>query len=83
VKYVRVVADWSVVYRSDYWSEWRRIRCSTLVVRGEQGNFDAAHAAELASALGAGQFATIPHAGHDVHLNAPTQLADQMRHFLS
>jgi pimeloyl-ACP methyl ester carboxylesterase len=68
--------------KRDYWAEWRRVQCSTLLVRGERGNFDAQHYDELARQLPHGHWATISDAGHDVHLDAPEELADQVRAFL-
>jgi pimeloyl-ACP methyl ester carboxylesterase len=67
----------------DYWSEWRCIRCPTLLVRGERGNIPAGHYEELVAALSRGQSVTIAGAGHDVHLDAPGQLADVVRQFLN
>lgn len=67
---------------NDYWSEWRRIRCPTLIVRGQQGNFEANHIAELAHELPHAQDVTIPDARHDVHLDAPDRLAQEIRRFL-
>ncbi len=66
-----------------YWSEWRQIRCPTLIVRGERGNLPADHAIDLAQALPRGESVSIANAGHDVHLDAPKQLADELRRFLS
>ena len=66
----------------DYWGEWRKIRCLTLVTRGERGNFDKNHVAGLAHALQKGQSLTLPKARHDVHLDAPKQLAHEVRRFL-
>ena len=44
----------------DYWTEWRSIRCPTLVVRAERGYLDERHLAELAHALPHGLSLTIP-----------------------
>jgi pimeloyl-ACP methyl ester carboxylesterase len=66
----------------DYWNEWRAIECPTLIVRGERGYFDERHCAELAESLRAGRAVTIPAAGHDVHLDAPEELATEIRRFL-
>lgn len=67
----------------DYWSEWRRIECPTLIVRGERGNLEERHCAELADALPRGRALTIPAAGHDVHLDAPDSLAAELRRFVT
>ena len=67
----------------DYWKEWRRIRCPTLIVRGELGHFDAEHVARLAHEPPDGQAITIPQAHHDVHLEAPERLTREIRRFLA
>ena len=54
-----------------YWSQWRSIRCPTLVVLGEHGIYPAGHGEELLSQLPEAVVVTIPGAGHDVHLDAP------------
>lgn len=66
-----------------YWSEWGQIRCPTLIVCGERGNLPADHAIDLAQALPRGESVSIANAGQDVHLDAPKQLADELRRFLS
>lgn len=63
-----------------YWAEWRRIRCPTLIVRGERGNLDAEHLVKLEQALPNGKSTTIPGAGHDVHLDRPVELAAEILH---
>lgn len=68
--------------KRDYWTEWRRIQCSTLLLRGERGNFDAEHYDELSRALPDGHWETISDAGHDAHLDAPGRLGEQLRAFL-
>ncbi len=67
----------------DYWTEWRQINCPTLIVRGEQGNLPAEHASQLAHALPNGRVAEIPHARHDVHLEAPTKWIRELDAFLA
>jgi pimeloyl-ACP methyl ester carboxylesterase len=67
----------------DYWREWRSIRCPTLLVRGERGNFEDDHFAELARLLPAASCVTIRGAGHDVHLDAPRELAEEVGAWLA
>ena len=62
-----------------YWSQWRAIRCPTLVLVGEHGIFPAGHGDELAAELPAGSAATIPGAGHDLHLDAPAAWVAALR----
>ncbi len=66
----------------DYWAEWNMVRCPTLIVRGERGNFTVEHFERLARALTAGETATIPHAGHDLHLENPGTWLLTLRQFL-
>lgn len=66
----------------DYWTEWRQLRCPTLIVRGEHGNFPDEHMQKLARLLPDGAVVTIRDAGHDVHLEAVTALVRQLRRFL-
>ena len=53
------------------WDEWERIACPALIVRGEDGDLDEATAARMAALLADAAVATIPGAGHEVHLEAP------------
>jgi pimeloyl-ACP methyl ester carboxylesterase len=76
---VECIAD---VAARDYWSEWREIHCPVLIVRGERGYFDEEHVRDLAGLLPRGAAVTIRGAGHDVHLDAPERLADELRRFV-
>lgn len=66
----------------DYWAQWRRILSPTLIVRGEHSNLSAEHVEQLATALAAAQTATIPDAGHDLHLQNPREWMRTLRQFL-
>lgn len=77
-----MVACISELAARHYWSDWRRIRCPTLVVRGERGYFAERHVDALVAVLASGRSLTIPGAGHDVHLDAPVELAQAIRGFL-
>jgi pimeloyl-ACP methyl ester carboxylesterase len=66
----------------DYWRQWRRIRCPTLLVRGERGNFSPDHVRRLADALPEARTATILDAGHDAHLDSPGDWVSVLEQFL-
>jgi pimeloyl-ACP methyl ester carboxylesterase len=67
----------------DYRSSWEAIRCPTLIIRGEHGNFSAEHVEELARALAHGETATIPNAGHDAHVENPGEWLLTLQQFLA
>jgi pimeloyl-ACP methyl ester carboxylesterase len=54
-----------------YWREWGTVQCPTLVILGEHGMFPAGHGEDIISRSPEAKLVTIPHAGHDVHLDAP------------
>jgi pimeloyl-ACP methyl ester carboxylesterase len=64
------------------WDEWQRIACPTLVVRGENGDLDEATAAKMAARLPSAELATIPGAGHELHLEAPRGWRSTLDRFL-
>jgi pimeloyl-ACP methyl ester carboxylesterase len=55
----------------DRWAIWARIRCPTLVVRGEHGDVSRDEAQRMVDALGDARLEEIPQAGHNVHLDQP------------
>lgn len=59
------------VTQRDYWTEWERITCPTLVVRGEHGIVADDLAARMTAAGPKTDLVTIADAGHDVHLDQP------------
>ena len=67
--------------QSDWWDDWRAIRCPVLVVRGEDGNLDAATAAQMAATNPNAEVVVIERAGHDVHLDRPDGLAGVIERF--
>jgi pimeloyl-ACP methyl ester carboxylesterase len=67
----------------DYWDEWTRIRCPTLIVRGEHGHLPAEIAARMATTIQNAKVVEIPEAGHDVHLDKPDELADLLATYMS
>jgi pimeloyl-ACP methyl ester carboxylesterase len=66
-----------------YWNEWRGLRCPTLIVRGQHGNFPAEHMQDLARLLPSATAVTIQDASHDVHLEAAAAFADELKRFLA
>ena len=66
----------------DYWDEWDRLRCPTLVVRGERGHLPAEIAARMATTIENGKAVEVTEAGHDVHLDRPAELAEVLAAFL-
>ena len=64
------------------WDDWRHIQAPTLIVRGERGDLPEVEAAEMAHALPAAEFVTLP-GGHDVHLDAPKAWRGAVEGFLA
>ncbi|MET9554971.1 alpha/beta hydrolase [Streptomyces sp. NPDC006645] len=66
-----------------FWAEWDRVRCPTLVVRGGKGAMPASEATEMRVRRPAGtRVEAVPGAGHDVHLDAPSELCALIKEFL-
>jgi pimeloyl-ACP methyl ester carboxylesterase len=65
-----------------YWNEWERIDCPTLLVRGEHGELSVEEAARMEKAVGSVTLREIPGAGHDVHLDSPSEWRDGVARFL-
>lgn len=55
----------------DYWSEWRRVRCPTLVVGGANSFLSQDELHVMAECIPHGRYVQIPNAGHDLHLEQP------------
>ncbi len=70
------------VVRHDHWSEWDRIRCPALVVRGETGSLSVEDARAMEERLSQAQLVEIPGAGHDVHLDRPDEWRKGVSTFL-
>lgn len=64
------------------WDEWETVACPTLIVRGEQGDLDVATASRMAASLPGARLATIPGAGHEVHLESPRAWRAALEPFL-
>lgn len=63
----------------DHWTEWGRISCPTLIVRGESGSLTAEDAESMRSRMPRATVVEVRAAGHDVHLDRP----DDWRQVLS
>lgn len=66
-----------------YWREWASIRCPALVVRAGNGTLCAADAQAMVDRLPHARLVEIAGAGHDVHLDRPTEWRDALGDFLS
>jgi esterase len=65
------------------WTELWRIRCPTLVVRGEESDvFLDEHAERFAQALPNGRWERVERAGHTIQGDNPRGLVDTLRRFL-
>jgi pimeloyl-ACP methyl ester carboxylesterase len=69
--------------RRDYWAEWERIQCPTLVVRGERGWLAPDTAEDMLRRVPSAQLAEIAGAGHDLHLDQPDQWRRVVTDFLA
>jgi pimeloyl-ACP methyl ester carboxylesterase len=67
----------------DYWDEWERIRCPTLVVRAANGFITASLAREMVSRLPHAALVEVADAGHDVHLDRPEEWRRAVLGFLA
>lgn len=67
----------------EYWQEWERIRCPTLVVRGGKGTLTAAAAQRMVESLPGARLVEISEAGHDVHLEQPAAWQQAVEEFLA
>lgn len=56
---------------ADYWAEWDRVVCPTLIVGGANSFVPQQDLQEMASRIPHGRYVQIPQAGHDLHLERP------------
>lgn len=61
------------VVTQNYWSNWKEIACPTLIVGGERSFISQNDLKYMARSIPKGQYACIPKAGHDLHLDAPVE----------
>jgi pimeloyl-ACP methyl ester carboxylesterase len=55
----------------DYWSEWERISCPTLIVGGEKSFLPQQQLQEMARRVPNGRYVQVAQVGHDLHLDRP------------
>jgi len=67
---------------NEHWQDWERIRCPTLIVRGEHGTLDPQIATEMLERLPHARLVEIAGAGHDVHLERPSEWRAALQAFL-
>jgi pimeloyl-ACP methyl ester carboxylesterase len=67
----------------DYWDDWERLCCPTLVVRAANGFITAELAGEMVSRLPRASLVEIADAGHDLHLEQPDEWRRVVLRFLA
>jgi pimeloyl-ACP methyl ester carboxylesterase len=77
----RAAACLDEIAERDFWDDWRTIRCPVLVVRAEPGGHSADVVARMCAENANAESVAIAGAGHDVHLDQPTALADAIERF--
>lgn len=70
-------------FADDYWVDWSRTQCPTLVVRGATGTLSPADAQRMAEDGRHVQLVELDHAGHELHLEQPEAWEKAVRSFLS
>lgn len=66
----------------DYWSEWERITCPTLIVGGEKSFLPQDEMREMAQRTPYARYVQIAGARHDLHLDQPTAWREAAEAFL-
>nr|WP_053211102.1 alpha/beta hydrolase [Streptomyces antibioticus] len=67
---------------ANYWPDWSRITCPTLVLRGEKGTMPPEEASEMQTRRPGTRVEVVAGAGHDVHLDAPGAVYAAVSDFL-
>ncbi|MGN9785411.1 alpha/beta fold hydrolase [Nonomuraea sp. ZG12] len=76
------VAALAAACRRSYWAEWQRIRCPALVVLGEKGFIGPQESDRMRRLRPDIPIVVIDGVGHDLHLEDPQALYEQMAGFL-
>lgn len=77
-----MVASLAAACRRSYWTEWQQIRCPALVVLGEKGIIGLQESDRMRRLRPDLPIVVIDGAGHDLHLEDPQALYEQMAGFL-
>jgi pimeloyl-ACP methyl ester carboxylesterase len=67
----------------DYWDEWRRVSCPTLVVRAGDDGVPEELVERMVGEAQNATSAVVPDAGHDLHLYQPERWRDVVEAFLA
>jgi pimeloyl-ACP methyl ester carboxylesterase len=67
----------------DYWDEWRRVSCPTLVVRAGDDGVPEELVERMVGEAQNATSAVVPDAGHDLHLYQPERWRDVIEAFLA
>lgn len=68
--------------RQDYWAEWERITCPTLIVGGERSFLPQEQLQEMARRIPQGRYVQVEQADHDLHLDRPERWREIVGDFL-
>jgi pimeloyl-ACP methyl ester carboxylesterase len=66
----------------NYWNDWRKITCPTLIVGGEKSFISQDLLKKMAKMIPVGRYTCISQAGHDVHLEAPYEWRSAVEKFI-
>ncbi|MEH7417620.1 alpha/beta hydrolase [Neobacillus drentensis] len=66
----------------DYWEEWKKIKCTTLVVTGEKGFISKEVVNDMVNTIPNGQSVCISESGHELHLDQPREWRRTVEAFL-
>jgi pimeloyl-ACP methyl ester carboxylesterase len=77
-----MLAAVSELATDDYWDEWSRVTCPTLVIRGENGTMPEREATEMRVRRPSTRVTVVPNAAHDVHLDQPDALYETIAGFV-
>jgi pimeloyl-ACP methyl ester carboxylesterase len=78
-----MVASLAETSQRDYWDEWRRISCPTLVVRAGDEGVPAELVDRMVAEAQNASSAVVPDAGHDLHLYQPERWREVVEAFLA
>jgi pimeloyl-ACP methyl ester carboxylesterase len=77
-----MVACLAETSQCDYWDEWGRVSCPTLVVRAGDGDIPQPVVERMVAGAPRASSAVIPDAGHDLHLHQPERWREVIEAFL-